>query len=263
MWGGAPRQCERAQPGATQNPLTKTSTPHLRGKVALITGATRGIGLAIARALAAEACDLVITGRNQPALDKAGRELSRPQIRVLPLLCDVRDPDSVKNLFAKVQSRFHRLDILINNAGTAHPNLNVADLPVESWQEVIATNLTGMFLVTRAALPLMKPGGVIVNNLSIAAKRVFPGSAAYNASKHGALGFSNTLREELRPRGIRVIALFPGATNTTLWNTLWPEAPRRKMMRPEVVAAAVVNALCLPEECTVEELVILPSAGTL
>ncbi len=164
---------------------------------------------------------------------------------------------------AAVQGRFHHIDILINNAGVAHPNLNVRDLPLDSWREVIDTNLTGMFLVTSTALPLMKSGGLIVNNLSIAARRVFAGSSAYNASKHGALGFTNTLREELREKGIRVIALLPGATDTAIWNTLWPEAPRKKMMQPETVAQALVNALILPAESTVEELVIMPSAGTL
>jgi short-subunit dehydrogenase len=109
----------------------------------------------------------------------------------------------------------------------------------------------------------MKRGGTIVNNLSIAAKRVFPGSSAYNASKHGALGLTNTLREELRPRGIRVIALMPGATDTAIWKTLWPEAPRRKMMSAETVAMAVVNALKLPPESVAEELLLLPAAGTL
>jgi len=152
---------------------------------------------------------------------------------------------------------------LINNAGVAHANLNVAELPVEDWKEVIDTNLTGTFLVTRAALPLMKRGGTIVNNLSIAAKRVFAGSSAYNASKHGALGLTDTLREELRPKGIRVIALLPGATDTDIWNTLWPDAARKEMMTPETIATAVVNALVLPENSTVEELTILPTAGTL
>ena len=136
-------------------------------------------------------------------------------------------------------------------------------MPVESWEEVVATNLTGMFLVTRAALPLMNRGGAIVNNLSIAAQRVFPGSSAYNASKHGALGFTNTLREELREPGIRVIALLAGATDTAMWNTLWPDAPRRKMMSASTVAEAVVRALTLPLESTLEELRILPRAGTL
>jgi len=245
------------------SPRIKKNSQSLRGKVALITGASRGIGLAIARALAAEGCNLVITSRNETTLAKACRELKAKNAHVLSCLCDVRDPVSVRDLMAAVQSRFHRIDILINNAGIAHANLSVAELPLDSWREVIDTNLNGMFLITRDALPLMKSGGVIVNNLSIAAKRVFAGSSAYNASKHGALGFTNTLREELREKGIRVIALLPGATDTAIWNTLWPEAPRKKMMQPETVAQALVNALALPTESTVEELVIMPSAGTL
>jgi NAD(P)-dependent dehydrogenase (short-subunit alcohol dehydrogenase family) len=238
----------------------KTTQLRLQGKVALITGGNRGIGLAIARALAAEGCDLVIAGRNRSTLNKAAKELGR---RVVPIACDVREPKPVHALFATLKARFGHLDILINNAGVAHASLTVAKLPLASWREVIDTNLTGMFLVTRAALPLMQRGAAIVNNLSIAAKRVFPGSSAYNASKHGALGFTNTLREELRGQGIRVIALLPGATNTDIWKTLWPDAPRKKMMFTDTVAQAVVNALTLPGESTVEELVILPSAGTL
>ena len=175
----------------------------------------------------------------------------------------MRDRRSVEALVATVKKQFRRLDILINNAGVAHANLNVAELPVEDWKEVIDTNLTGTFLVTRAALPLMKRGGAIVNNLSIAAKRVFVGSSAYNASKHGGLGLTDTLREELRPKGIRVIALLPGATDTDIWKTLWPDAPRKKMMPPETIATAVLNTLLLPENSTVEELTILPTTGTL
>jgi short-subunit dehydrogenase len=109
----------------------------------------------------------------------------------------------------------------------------------------------------------MKRGATIVNNLSIAATRVFPGSAAYNASKHAALGFTNTLREELRPRGIRVIGLQAGATDTDIWKSLWPQAPRRKMMSPETVATAVLEAILLPANATVETIEILPSVGTL
>ena len=155
------------------------------------------------------------------------------------------------------------LDILINNAGVAQPNLTVENLPYPLWKEVIDTNLNGIFLITQASLGLMKRGATIVNNLSIAATRVFPGTAAYNASKHGALGFTNTLREELRGKGIRVIALLPGATDTEIWNTLWPKAPRKKMMSPETIAIALLNVLLLPENSTVEELKIMPTVGTL
>jgi NAD(P)-dependent dehydrogenase (short-subunit alcohol dehydrogenase family) len=242
---------------------TTPREPVLSGRLALITGANRGIGLAIARALAREGCNLIITGRDERALVKARTELEKLNVQVLAQSCDVRSPDSVDYLFALVRGLHKPLDILINNAGIGQPNRTVGELPYPIWMEVIDTNLNGLFLMTQAALAVMKRGGTIVNNLSIAAERVFPGSAAYNASKHGALGFTNTLREELRPKGIRVIALMPGATDTAIWDTLWPKAPRRKMMSAETVARTVVDALRLPESTTVEKIVVMPSSGTL
>ena len=245
-------------------PMRKpTQESSLSGRLALITGANRGIGLAIARALAREGCNLIITGRDQRALAKASRELEKLSVQVLPQSCDVRSPDSVDYLFTLVRGLRKPLDILINNAGIAHPNRSVGDLPYPTWMEVIDTNLNGLFLVTQAALAVMKRGSTIVNNLSVAAERVFPGSAAYNASKHGALGFTDTLREELRPKGIRVIALLPGATDTAIWDTLWPQAPKRKMMSAETVARVVVDALRVPENATVEKIVVRPSSGSL
>jgi NAD(P)-dependent dehydrogenase (short-subunit alcohol dehydrogenase family) len=244
-------------------PKARSATNSLKGKTALITGATEGIGLAIARSLAAEGCNLIICGRNESRLSKVAAELSRQKIRALAIKCDVRDEQSVINMIAAIRKKFGNLDILVNNAGIAHASRPVSRLSPRDWNDVIATNLTGMFLVTHAALPLMKRGSVIANNLSIAAKRVFPGSAAYNASKHGGLGFTNTLREELRQQGIRVIALLPGATDTAIWDTLWPTAPRKKMISPETVAQALVNALKLPENTAMEEMEILPAAGTL
>jgi len=235
----------------------------LHGRAALITGATRGIGLAIARALAASGCHLILASRDERRLKQVGRSLARYKTRILAHPCDVRDPHSVDALFRAIRGEFRRLDILINNAGIAHPNLPVENLPFPIWKDVLATNLDGTFLVTQAALAMMKPGGTIVNNLSVAANRVFAGSAAYNASKHAGLGLTNTLREELRPRRIRVIGLLPGATDTEIWQTLWPQAPRRKMMSAESVAQVTLAALLLPENATVENLEILPSVGTL
>jgi 3-oxoacyl-[acyl-carrier protein] reductase len=243
------------QPSTARSPLS--------GKIALITGASRGIGLAIARALAAQQCNVVLSGRNLPMLQRAGRELARRRIRVLAQACDVRDPQSVKTLTAAIKTEFRRVDILINNAGISQPSLPVENLDYETWKDVIDTNLNGMFLVTHEILPLMRRGGTVVNNLSLAATRVFPGLSAYDASKFGALGFTDTLREELRPKGIRVIALIPGATDTEIWITLWPDAPRKKMMSPETVASAVVSALSLPENSTVEEIKLQPTSGTL
>ena len=241
---------------------SKKASP-LRGQVALVTGATRGIGLAIARALAREGCNLTLTARNEKQLNRLSRELASFKIRTLANPCDIRDPHSVDTLFRAIRREFSRLDILINNAGITHANLPIEMLPFPIWKDVLATNLDGTFLVTQAALAIMKRGGTILNNLSVAANRVFRGSAAYNASKHGGLGFTNTLREELRPRGIRVIGLLAGATDTDIWKTLWPEAPRRKMMSPEAVAQTVVQAILLPSNTTIETIEIRPSIGTL
>jgi len=235
----------------------------LAGKLTLVTGGNRGIGLAIARALADQGCDLIITGRDSRALVKAGRELGKLGVSVLVQVCDVRDPYSVDYLFTLVRSLRRPLDFLVNNAGIAHPSKLVSEMPYPKWCEVIDTNLNGLFLMTQAALAVMKRGSTIVHNLSVSAQRVFPGTAAYTASKHGALGFTDTLREELRPKGIRVIALLPGATDTAIWDTLWPRAPRRKMMRAEAVAQVVINALMLPENSTVERLVMMPTGGAL
>jgi NAD(P)-dependent dehydrogenase (short-subunit alcohol dehydrogenase family) len=238
-------------------------TQPLRGRTALITGATRGIGLAIAHALAAEHCNLILTGRDQAALNRIGKNLNSAKIKILAHPCDIRDPQSVDQLFCVIRTKFKRIDILINNAGIAHANLAIEKLPLQLWQDVIDTNLTGTFLITQAALALMPRGSTIVNNLSVAATRVFPGVAAYVASKHGALALTNTLREELRPRGIRVIGLRPGATDTDIWNSFWPDAPRKKMMSPATIATAVVDALQLPANATVESLEIMPTAGVL
>jgi NAD(P)-dependent dehydrogenase (short-subunit alcohol dehydrogenase family) len=235
----------------------------LDGKVALVTGGSRGVGRAIAASLAAEDCKVIITGRDEEALASTSAEIFRRKDSVFARHCDVRSPESVDALAKAVRKQFGRLDILVNNAGIAHGSATVDKLSIEAWREVIDTNLTGLFLVTRALLPLMHPGGSIVNNLSISARMAFPEASAYNASKHGALGFTNTLREELRPRGIRVISLIPGATDTGIWNQFWPDAPRDKMMSPESIAQVVICALKLPENATVSELEITPTGGAL
>ena len=236
----------------------------LHGKTALVTGSSRGIGRAIAVALARAGAAVVVNYLRREAearaVEKEIAGLDRPCIGVQ---ADVSIAGDVERLVRTAEERSGPIDILINNAGIAHANLPVEKLPLPVWKDVLETNLTGTFLITQAALAIMKRGSTIVNNLSIAANRVFPGSAAYNASKHGALGLINTLREELRPRGIRVIALLPGATDTDIWTTLWPEAPRKKMMSPATVAEAVVQAILLPANATVESLEILPTAGTL
>ncbi len=219
-----------------------------------MTGASRGIGAAIADALADAGCSLALMSRTIRSRD-AKHDL------VLP--CDVREEKSVWQFFGHVQRRFGEIHILVNNAGIAGPLRKAGEITYQQWTETLDTNLTGTFLCTQAALPLMKPGATIVNNLSVAAKGTFPGMAAYVASKHGAMGFTMTVREELRERKIRVVALMPGATDTEIWQQFWPDAPHARMMSPETVARAVVGLLTLPENATVEELVLAPTEGAL
>lgn len=238
-------------------------TTELKGKVALVTGGSRGLGRAIAEALADERCKVVITGRDERAMAEAAAAIGRKRGSVFARHCDVRNPESVATLATAMRKQFGRVDILVNNAGIAHALAIIDRLSVEAWREVMDTNLTGLFLMTRAVLPLMHAGGTVINNLSISAKVVFPGMAAYNASKHGALGFTDTLREELRPRGIRVIGLLPGATDTEIWQQFWPEAPREKMMSAASIAAATVAALKLPANATVSQIEITPTGGAL
>jgi NAD(P)-dependent dehydrogenase (short-subunit alcohol dehydrogenase family) len=232
-------------------------------KVALITGGSRGIGLAMAKSFAGAGYAVIITGRDDARLKQAVGEVKGSGGSVEGLVCDVADPPSVQNLFAAIRQRHSSIDVLVNNAGVAHELLTVDKLPVETWKQVIDTNLTGTFLMTQAALPLMKTGSTIVNNLSVAAMQPFTGMSAYNASKFGALGFTKALREEVRKQGIRVLALIPGATNTEIWQQFWPDAPRAKMISPETVAQAVLHAVSAPPEVTIEEICIGPTAGVL
>jgi NAD(P)-dependent dehydrogenase (short-subunit alcohol dehydrogenase family) len=241
---------------------TLQNSPPLLHRVAVITGASRGIGRALVERFAEAGFDLALCARSPEGL--AGEEIAeRWRIRVLASRCDVRDEGSVGEFFQTIRQHFGVIDILINNAGIATPSAKVAQVPLAEWRDVIDTNLTGTFLCTQAALPLMRRGGTIVNNLSVAAKGAFAGQSPYVTAKHGARGFTNTLRMELRECGIRVLALYPGATTTDIWNQSWPDAPRERMISPDTVALAVLHAVMLPENASVEELLIGPTGGAL
>ena len=239
----------------------------LHDRVAVITGASRGIGYAIAQALAAENCNVVITGRDEKKLGAAALRISSATGRqsglIVPRVCDVRDPQAIDELFVTVEAMFGHLDILVNNAGISQPPTPLEQTSLEMWREQIDTNLTGVFLCTRAALPLMKGGAIIVNNLSAAAKQVFPNFYAYTAAKTGALGFTLSLRAELMPRGIRVTALMPGATNTDIWQQIMPNAPFHHMMDADSVAQAVLYAVLLPPNVNPSEISLDPAGGAL
>ncbi len=265
-------QSNRKPKSKTRATMPSPSEPRLLGKVAVVTGGSRGIGQAIARVLAAEGCSVIITGRDRATLAKSAECISNSLPRIFPAnkrpqivaeACDVRDPKSVSSLFATVKQRFGRLDVLVNNAGITQPTVTVEETTLELWRDVIDTNLTGIFLCTRAALPMMRAGATIVNNLSAAAKQVFPNCATYTAAKRGALGFTLSLREELIPRGIRVMALMPGATATDMWDQIMPNAPRERMIDVESLAQAVLYAVLLPPSANLSELLLEPTSGAL
>ena len=229
-----------------------------RAKLALVTGASRGIGLAIAEALSERGFHLILTARSRPQLERLAAHLPNSTA----ISCDIRDPQSVAQLAAVVGKR-RRLDVLINNAGMAGPSQPFASIDFATWREVIETNLHGTFLVTQSLLPFLGKGSVIVNNLSVAARTVIPGMAAYSASKSGLLAFTAILREELRPRGIRVVALLPGAIDTAIWKQICPGVSRRRMIAPRTIAEAIAAAVTLPVNANFDEIVITPSAGAL
>jgi NAD(P)-dependent dehydrogenase (short-subunit alcohol dehydrogenase family) len=241
----------------------------LAGQIAVVTGGNRGIGFAVARALASEACSVMITGRNSQALAKAAEGLrgevpggAREQAQILSAVCDVREAKAVEGLFAQVKQQFGKLDILVNNAGISQSAVPVEETSVELWREIIEVNLTGTFLSTRYAIPLMQRGGTILNVISVAAREHFAGYTPYNASKAGALSFSLTLREELKGRGIRVTALLPGGTNTDIWEQVMPDVPREKLIEVETVARLVLEAVVLSPKANLTELVLDPVGGS-
>jgi NAD(P)-dependent dehydrogenase (short-subunit alcohol dehydrogenase family) len=233
----------------------------LQGQTALVTGASRGIGRAIAEALAREGARLVIAGRSSQ-LRQAARALALHS-EVHAVRADVSRPADVRRLFAAVRKRLGSLDILVNNAGIAEAS-PVAEMPDEVWQRAVDVNLTATFLCARAALQLMLPRqrGHILNVVSVAAFIPYTGNAAYCAAKAGVLQFTRVLRREVRGSGIRVTALLPGATNTAMWDTLWPDAPRERMMSPADVAEAALSAILLPDNAVVEELIVRPISGS-
>jgi len=233
------------------------------GKLAVVTGGSRGIGLAVVEALASRGCKVVFTFRDTGSAQTASAKLKAANLSAIPIQCDIRDEQAVRRLFEVLGDKFKQLDFLINNAGIFGPAVAIDQVPTDGWREALETNLTGPFLCSKYAVPLMQRGAIIVNNLSVAANQAFPNSAAYAASKQGALGLTNAMREDLRSRGIRVIALMPGATETEIWNQFWPEAPREKMMQPQDVAQAVLAALLMPERTSMDEIRIHPAVGRL
>ncbi|HEX5106959.1 MAG TPA: SDR family oxidoreductase [Vicinamibacterales bacterium] len=188
----------------------------LNGKTALITGGSRGIGFATARALVKQGANVAVTATHEDAAITAGSELagSDAAARVFGLKADVRSYTDVEASVSRVVERFGGLDILVNNAGVGAFS-PVADMQIADWQKVIDTNITGVFHCCRAALPhLRRRGGWIINISSLASKNPFPNAAAYCASKAALNAFSEALMQEVRYDGVRVAYILPGSVNT-------------------------------------------------
>ena len=225
----------------------------LTEKVALVTGGSRGIGRFIAEALCAAGAEVAITGRNEAALRDAAEDIGS---RCRPYVCDQRDVESVHNLVVALELDFGPVDILVNNAGVMYGGMNVADMPLDAWNDTLLTNLTGVFLVTQAFLPGMieQDSGDIFMISSTSGKRGDPGWSAYAASKFGLQGFAQSLLQEVRAHNIRVVVLNPSSVDTSpdVGST---EGAGLKIHAADI-AAAVVQLSALPRRTLVRDVEI-------
>ena len=234
------------------------------GKTAIVTGAGTGIGKATAAALLAEGWNTVFVGRRKDVLDQAvaeARKSAAGGAKALAVSCDVTKPAEVDALFAEVEKAFGRVDLLFNNAGKGFKTATIDEVPVEVWNEVVAVNLTGSFLVARAAFAMMrrqKPmGGRIINNGSISAHTPRPGSVPYTATKHAITGLTKTLALDGRPFDIACGQIDIGNAETGIapLATGMPQADGKMMgeavMDVSRVAEAIVYMSGLPLDSNV------------
>jgi NAD(P)-dependent dehydrogenase (short-subunit alcohol dehydrogenase family) len=231
----------------------------LDGKVAIITGASKGIGKGIALGLAGEGASLCLTARAAKELERLAGELGKKKTNVFAFPADVADERHVQDLFRKSVERFGRLDILVNNAG-AFDGGPLDELPVEIWDKVMAVNLRGAFLCTREAMRIMKRqrGGRIINIGSISAQRVRPHSAAYSTSKHGLWGLTQVTALEGREFGITCGCLHPGNVRVERRQESNKGEDQEPMMSVEEIAQAVVLMATLPAHVNMLEAIVLP-----
>jgi NADP-dependent 3-hydroxy acid dehydrogenase YdfG len=236
----------------------------LEGKTAIITGAGRGIGRAIARAFAAEGATVVLAARSRADLATVAAEVREAGGQALAIPTDVTQDAAVDTLVEQATAQGQRIDILVTSAGLASFG-PVADTKPADWDAMLSLNLRAAIMCCRAVLPTMirQRSGTILNLSSIASRRALPGSAVYTASKAGLEAFSRVLAEELRPHGIRVGVLVPGAVDTPIWDAMGATPPRDKMLRPEDVARAAVLMVTLPPHASLEELTLMPAGGIL
>ena len=219
----------------------------MNGKVAVITGGTRGIGLAIAAWMLEHGANVVVSGRDADRLNVALKELTQDGGSAAGLVADVTRREDAERVVELARERFGRLDVLVNNAGITRDGL-ILRMKDDDWDRVLETNLKGAFLMTRAASKAMvraKSGGRILNIASTAGTVAFPPSGPYSASKHAQLGFSRSVARELRPRGIHVHTVNPGFVHTEGFPQDWLLRRRygRVVVGPEHVADRIVHAI--------------------
>ena len=233
---------------------------NLNGKVAVVTGGTKGIGRGIAEALARSGVNVCISARKAEDIEEtvaALRDLG--EARVIGFTCNVRDHAQVKSLFEHTTAEFGRLDILINNAGIGIFG-SVEKTSPEDFRAVLETNVFGVFYCCHEAIPLMKErgGGYIINISSLAGTNAHPQMAAYNASKFGLNGFSEALMQEVRHDGIKVSYIMPGSVNTEFGGDS-PSAEKSWQLRPADIARVVLDLLHHDERSLPSRVEIRPS----
>ena len=215
-------------------------------KSAVVTGGTRGIGYAIARALLQHGFRVFICGTNPEGVERAVRNLSAAHGDcVAGAVCDVRNPEAVRGMMLDAARRFGGLDVLINNAGIGIFS-SVEKMGPEDWRSVIETNLSGLFYCCHEAIPLMKKrgGGYIISIGSLAGRNFFPGGSAYSASKAGLIGFCEALMQEVRYDHIRVSYIMPGSVETEFGGAnVAADAAKTWKILPDDIAGAVVDLL--------------------
>ena len=232
------------------------------GRVSVITGGTRGIGLAIAEALIKQGDAVAVTGTSAQTVTRAAerlREVADGDDRTTASVCDVRDSAAVESTFNDIARRFGGIDLLINNAGVG-VGRPIADMPYDEWDRIIGINLTGVFHCCKAAIPHLRRrnGGWIINISSLSSKNPFAGGAAYSASKAALNAFSEALMQELRQENIRVSYVLPGSVATEFSGRA-SRAGADWRLQPEDIARVVVDLLAYPARSLPSRVEIRPS----
>ena len=232
----------------------------LATQVAVVTGAARGIGEAIARQLAHMGATVVLTARDQARLGQVKALIEQQEGKAIVAPCDLTDEKSIAALGERVSQECGRCDILVNNAGVGVLRKPLVELAVEEWDQMLHTNLRAPYLMIRALAPLMiaARSGHIINISSLAGKNVLPEGAAYAASKWGLNGLTYSVAEELRPYNVRVSVIAPGSVNTKFGSPGSGKDPKR-MIQPEDVAAVVAMLVTQAATSFVSEVLLRPT----